>query len=173
MKKIAKGLFLILAPIVLLVVLFLSLFLIFPLLNDYDLNVMTKDFRKRELDERGIPTKTDIVQMHDAIEGPFSSNYCAPFSGILLKTELSYEEFMHFYPQNIEPTQIAWLSKEELVFPYTRKGVETHPYDCYTCFPFGLKVLLDEYKDSWTSNINYVVLYETDHYISDFDTRCN
>ena len=140
------------------------------LLNNWKLQKMTKEFLYSEFEEKALPGNTVVLGKFDKIFGPWSSNYCAPFTGVLLQTALSYDEIMNYYPKR----DVAWI-QENLVTLYNEADSEIiYPYDCHTCFPEGIKELKETYAFAQLpDNTRYMVVFETDYYTSSFDIRCH
>lgn len=128
---------------------------------------MAEIFIEREM--KRIPIRTTFIAKHNAVEGPFSSNYCAPFTGILLETRLSSEGLSNLYPN----TKIAWFEEDTVTLNLTTEGPKTFPYNCNTCFPKGVKKLFGDYQSAMQSDYGYVVIFENGYYTSKFDFRCN
>ena len=165
MKLISKSIGTLFLVVAIPFILIISIHAIVGLFYNYQLAVMTYNLEK-ELLTKGLPSKTKVIRQYNAIEGPFSSNYCIMFSGVLLDTKLSKNEFFRYYSTE----EIAWLNKYSITLS-DGVGLESIPLSCSSCVPRGIKIMFNELDSSLKNN--YAIMFKWENYYSDFDLRCH
>lgn len=147
---------------------FVTPFIIIPLLHDFNLHKLDNDFNQLLRDNKS-STGISIIGQHKGIEGSTTGNYCTPFTGRLIETELSFTDIIDTY-QN---TFVAWRNSDSITTNYSTEGIVKVPHDCKTCIPEGVKLLFDKLQVSKSSELSYAVVFQTEYYTSSFDLRCH
>ena len=142
-----------------------SIFLLTRFAYNYKLAAMASEL-EQEILNKGLPRQTQVLKKYQGIEGPFSSNYCLMFAGVLFKTGLSHKEFIQNYPG----LQLAWLKTETITVSGMADVIQTYPIHCQTCLPRGLRRMLQGLNNPGKEN--YAIIFQTENYYSDFDLRC-
>lgn len=138
--------------------------------NNGRLAKMAKQFHEKEFEAKSLPSDTKILDSLTELTGAYMSNWCWFFTGVLLETKRTFEEFKIYYPES----EIAWLESGKLISP-DEGGWREWPRDCRTCVePPGVKKMAELVWDkSTTEGETFAIVYKFETDLPGFDLRCH